>query len=197
MQSKKITIADILTLIRLFLSPCIIPLLAVNILPYNDLYLNCVVGFLFLLFGCTDFLDGYLARNYYGSSHFGAIIDPIADKMLMLAGFLSLLAVQKMSLIWVMIFISRETLVMVIRYFALQKQYKVPVSSLGKIKTALQIILVTVAMINPDHQYAWFQSWWNIAEAVLLYSSVFFSIYSVAKYYQAIHSDFVATIPVE
>ena len=197
MQSKKLTVADILTLVRLFLSPFIIPVLVVNFLPYNDFNLNCLVGFLFFLLGCTDFLDGYLARHYYGSSLFGAIIDPVADKMLMLAGFLSLLAVQKMSLFAVMIFIGREILVMVIRYFALQKNYKVPVSDFGKIKTALQILLVTVAMINPDHQCALLESWWNIIEIILLYSSLFFSVYSVIKYYQVIHNDFVATIPYE
>lgn len=197
MQSIKFTVADVLTLIRLFLSPIIIPLLVLNIIPYNIFSLNCFIGILFLFFGFTDFLDGYLARNHYGTSLFGAIIDPIADKFLMLSGFLSLLAVQKISLIWVLIFIGRETFVMAIRYFALQRNYRVSVSILGKVKTCLQTLLITVTIMNPDQGLGIFKSWWNIIEQVLLYSSLFFSLYSIAKYYKVVHHDFVATLPYE
>jgi len=193
----KFTIADILTLIRLFLSPLIIPLLVVNVIPYHVFSLNCFVGILFLFFGLTDFLDGYLARNHYGTSIFGAIIDPIADKFLMLSGFLSLLAIQKMSLIWVILFIGRETFVMAIRYFALQRNYRVSVSILGKVKTCLQILLITLVIMNPDQHLGLFQSWWNIIEKLLLLGSLFFSLYSVSKYYKVVHNDFVATIPYE
>lgn len=197
MQTIKLTVADMLTLIRLFLSPCIVPLLVVHIIPYNYFYANCLVGIIFLLFGCTDFLDGYLARNYYGTSVFGAIIDPIADKILMTSGFLSLLAVQKISVIWVLFFISREIFVMAIRYFALQKNYRVQVSVLGKVKTVLQVLFVTFAIVNPYQELGLIHSWWNLTEKGLLFSSLFFSLYSVSKYYKVVHNDFVATIPYE
>lgn len=197
MQTIKLTVADMLTLIRLFLSPCIIPLLVVNLLPYNYFYGNCLVGIIFLLFGCTDFLDGYLARNYYGTSVFGSIIDPIADKLLMLSGFLSLLAVQKISVVWVLFFTAREIFVMAIRYFALQKNYRVKVSILGKIKTVLQVLLITFVIVNPYQEAGLIHSWWNLTEKGLLFSSLFFSLYSVSKYYKVVHNDFVATLPYE
>jgi CDP-diacylglycerol--glycerol-3-phosphate 3-phosphatidyltransferase len=195
MHTIKLTTADVLTLIRLFLSPTIIPLLILNIVPTHCFYANMLVGTIFLLFGLTDFLDGYLARNYYGTSIFGAIIDPVADKILMLSGFLSLLAIQKISVIWVLFFIARETIVMTIRYFALEKKYQVDVSFLGKIKTVLQILLVTVAIINPDQELGLLNSWWNILEKGLLASALFFSLYSLFKYYKVVHRDFFGTIP--
>lgn len=197
MRSIKLTVADMLTLVRLFLSPIIIPLLVVNLIPFNIFYLNVFVAALFFTFGLTDFFDGYLARNYYGTSVFGAIVDPVADKILMFSSFISLLAVQKISVVWVLIFIGREVFVMAIRYFALQNKSQVKVSFFGKMKTALQVILVTVVIVNPDQSLDLLHSKWNMLETALIYGSVFFSLYSAAKYYRVVHNHFVAMLPYE
>ena len=93
----------------------------------------------------------------------------------MLSGFLSLLAVQKSYLFFgFCFFVGREIVVMAIRYFALQKQYRVSVSFWGKAKTASQIALVALVIMNPSQSLGLFQSWWNIIEKYCCYLLYFF-----------------------
>src|ERR1700722_2587731 len=125
----------ILTLIRLILSPLVLPVLFVYLLPYNNIYINILLALLFIAFSLTDFLDGYLARKYSQETALGSVLDPIADKFLVYSTLLALAVVNKLFFFWVVLLIGREFFMMGLRQVALENNFSVKVSSLGKTKT--------------------------------------------------------------
>ena len=99
-------------------------------------------GLLFLLFfvaSVTDFLDGYLARKWGVSSALGALLDPIADKLLVALMLLYLMGYYGLSLLPVAAILLRELYISGLREFLANRQIALPVSRGGKLKTALQL----------------------------------------------------------
>ena len=146
-----INFPNTLTLVRLVLSPLMLPFLLVYLLPFNSTWLNIVLALLFCLFSVTDFLDGFLARRYGQVSSFGRFLDPIADKFLVFSTLVALLAVGKVYFVIVLIFVGREFFVLSLRQLALENKFSVHVSMLGKIKTVLQLAYITILILNPYH----------------------------------------------
>jgi CDP-diacylglycerol--glycerol-3-phosphate 3-phosphatidyltransferase len=105
-------------------------------------------GFCFFLLGSlTDFLDGYLARKYNLISSFGKIIDPIADKVLILAAFF-VLAVQNVFALWMIVVIAiREIIITSLRLKACKQGLVLAAEKSGKVKTASQFIVLIIAMV--------------------------------------------------
>ena len=104
---------------------------------------------IFALAGITDFLDGYLARAWSQQSPLGRMLDPIADKLLVGAALLLLVADQTISgwSIWAaLIILSREILVSGLREFLAELNATVTVSRLAKWKTALQMVALCVLL---------------------------------------------------
>lgn len=176
-----------LTLIRLGLSPLLLPVLFVWFLPQHDLITNISLAFLFLLFGLTDFFDGYLARRYCQETLLGKILDPIADKFLIYSALIALLAIDKVYYYWVIIIIGREFFVMGLRLLALEYQARVSVSSLGKLKTMIQMLFITVVIVNPYQEWGYAGApYWNGLEALLLIATIITSLYSAWDYYRSL-----------
>jgi CDP-diacylglycerol--glycerol-3-phosphate 3-phosphatidyltransferase len=172
-----------LTLFRLIVSPLILPLLLVAFLPFDNLFINSLLAIVFLLFGITDFLDGYLARRFGQETRAGKLLDPIADKFLVYSTLVALLAVHKLFFYWVILFIGRELFVMGLRIIALEHQIQVPVSQAGKIKTMLQILCLAFIIFNPYQAYGYTQApIFNGVETVLLVTALFLSITSAYDY---------------
>ncbi len=97
---------------------------------------------LFLVFGAaaaTDFFDGYLARKWGVASPIGALLDPIADKLLVILMLLHLMVYYGLSLVPVAAIILREIYISGLREYLASKQVALPVSSGGKLKTGLQL----------------------------------------------------------
>jgi len=172
-----------LTLIRLFGSPLILPFFLVYLLPYNNFVLNCFLSCLFLLFGLTDFFDGFLARKYQQVTTFGAMLDHMADKFLMYATLISLVAAGKLYFLWAIIWIGREFFVMGLRQLALENNFSVTVSSYGKSKTVIQIMCLAVVIANPYQNCFISAPWWNGVELVLLVLGTALSLFSAYKYF--------------
>ena len=111
-------------------------------LPFS--WSSPVAAFIFCLAGVTDLLDGYLARKLNQSTSFGAFLDPVADKIMITVSLVMI--VEHYSVIWItipaMIMICREILISALREWMaeLGDSASVAVSSLGKIKTATQIL---------------------------------------------------------
>lgn len=145
--------------------------------------MNSLLTILFLLFGVTDFLDGYLARRFGQETRAGKLLDPIADKFLVYSTLVALLAVHKLFFYWVILFIGRELFVMGLRMIALEHYIQVPVSQTGKLKTMLQIICLGFIIFNPYQLYGFAQApVFNGIETVLLASALFLSITSAYDY---------------
>ena len=174
-----------LTLSRLIIAPLIIPIFLAQLLPANVFFFNVLLALLFLLFGMTDFLDGFLARRFNKETDFGKQLDPLADKFLIYSTLIALLAADKIYFFWVIIFIGREFFVMGLRQLSLERCYRVfPVSRLAKCKTGMQVALLTIIILNPEQQLG-YTSIWNIGEACLLCAALALSLVSAYHYYRA------------
>lgn len=202
MQSP-ITASTILTLIRLVLSPLLLPLLIVYLLPLNLPWLNAVLAVLFLLFSVTDFFDGYLARRYSQVTNLGRILDPIADKFLICSVVIALLAIGKIFFLWALILIGREIFVPSLRQLALEYQLDLPVSFLGKIKTLCQIGYLTLLILNPYHSLSqgnllvWISDLssapvWTLAELVCAILAIGLTVISALQYYHSFVFQYAA-----
>ena len=104
---------------------------------------------LFVLAGFTDYLDGKLARSLNEESKLGALLDPIADKIIVSVALLLLVhdkTISDLSLYASIIIISREILVAGLREFLAKLQVSLPVSSLSKAKTFIQMFAISVLL---------------------------------------------------
>jgi CDP-diacylglycerol---glycerol-3-phosphate 3-phosphatidyltransferase len=125
---------------------------------------------LFVIASATDFFDGYIAREWKQSTMLGAILDPLADKMLTLAAFLGLMMIGEASAWAIYIIIVRELFITGIRTVAVSEGLNVQASMAGKIKTVLQMIAIGFLLMH-----------WPFASE-LLWLAVAITVYSGLEY---------------
>ncbi len=118
-------------------------------MAFTDFNGRVLAGFLFSIAGITDYLDGWYARKYNLVTKLGKIIDPIADKIIVLGGFFvfsSLTDLDMYSFWWIVPIFLREVLITVIRFVFLVKELPVDVAASwsGKVKTMLQFMTLPV-----------------------------------------------------
>lgn len=183
MKINHINLPTKLTLIRLIISPLLIPTLLVYLLPYDHMAINISLAFIFLAFSFTDFLDGYLARKYEMTTKLGGALDHIADKFLTYSTFIGLLTVHKIYFFWVIIFIGRDIFVMGLRQIALENNFNIKVDYIGKIKTTLQMMLITWLIARPMHYNGIYDNTCYYGEMFLIMITVFITIASCYHYY--------------
>ncbi len=107
---------------------------------------------IFALAGITDFFDGYLARAWSQQSSLGRVLDPIADKLLVAACLLILVAdgtIASWSIWAAIVILCREILVSGLREFLAELRVSVPVSTVAKWKTTLQLIAIGFLIAGP------------------------------------------------
>jgi CDP-diacylglycerol--glycerol-3-phosphate 3-phosphatidyltransferase len=125
---------------------------------------------LFVLASATDFFDGYIAREWNQMTLLGAILDPLADKMLTLAAFLGLMMIGEASAWAIYIIIVRELFITGIRTVAVSEGLSVKASLAGKIKTVAQMIAIGFLLMH-----------WPFG-AELLWLAVAITLYSGFEY---------------
>ena len=145
---------NLLTLFRMALIPVVV---ALYFIPVAGVYVTAV----FLLAGLTDWLDGYLARRLDQTSQFGAFLDPVADKLVVATVLVLLVSdgdvlarvvSQKLFIVAVVVIIGREIAVSALREWVAQNgiQPSIAVSTLGKVKTTVQIIAIALLLYGQD-----------------------------------------------
>ncbi len=144
-----LTVPNVLTWMRIFSIPIVV-LLFYMPFPWSD----PAAGALFAIAGITDSLDGYFARKYGQTSRLGAFLDPVADKLIV-AVALVLLVSKDTRLIVVLpaiVIIGREIAISALREWMAEigQRTKVAVSPLGKIKTIVQIVGLSMMLIRWD-----------------------------------------------
>jgi len=139
MGTLKLNLPTVLTLSRIVLIPVFI----------FTVYLHPIFGaFIFSIASITDFLDGYLARRSGNVTKFGIILDPIADKFLVISALIVLVDMERIPA-WIAItIIVREFLVTGLRVVALSKDIVIPAEIGGKIKTTIQIIAILCLILK-------------------------------------------------
>jgi CDP-diacylglycerol--glycerol-3-phosphate 3-phosphatidyltransferase len=137
---KKHQIPNLLTFIRVAAVP--LALIITTLAPGKAFWLLLI----FAVAAVTDFLDGYLARRWNAVSPLGAMLDPVADKLLVALMLIYLLKYPLMPVLLVALLLLRELYISGLREYVAQRGLTLPVSSGGKWKTALQLIAITALL---------------------------------------------------
>jgi CDP-diacylglycerol--glycerol-3-phosphate 3-phosphatidyltransferase len=175
MTSRPPSLPNFLTLLRVLLVPVFV---AVDFLAPHG-WAGPLAAAVFALAAVTDGLDGALARKWGSTSRFGAVVDPIADKLMVTAALLLLLLRSPTVLLFfaALVIVSRELVITGLREWMAGAGVSgnVRVSFLAKTKTAVQMVaLVTLlAHVGP---------WLDRAGLVLLYVSVVLTLWSGTSY---------------
>lgn len=147
--STRVNLPNSLTLLRIFLVPLLIAALFTTRLPDRELYGMAI----FLAAAVTDLLDGYLARRRQEVTTLGILLDPIADKLLIAAAFISLVQMDPVMVpAWMaVIIIGREFAVSGLRSIASAHGFNIAANELGKAKMVCQVVAVSVIIFG--HKY--------------------------------------------
>ena len=142
-----------LTILRVLLIPVVIGLLLLSDsdalwLEKHKSNLGWAAGWIFTLASITDFFDGYIARKRNIVTVFGSFLDPIADKFLTVSSLIMLQSLGRLSAIIVIFLVIREMYMTSLRLLAMNEGVKVPVSNMGKWKTAMMMFGIPFIMAN-------------------------------------------------
>lgn len=132
-----------LTLLRVFMVPVFLVFALVDTIPYNEFI---AVG-IFALASITDALDGYIARKNNLVTNFGKFLDPLADKVLVMAALLCLIQMGFIGSVPVIIILAREFMVSGLRLVTANEGVVVPAGIWGKLKTAFTMIAIIAIFI--------------------------------------------------
>jgi CDP-diacylglycerol--glycerol-3-phosphate 3-phosphatidyltransferase len=165
-----LNLPNVLTVIRILL----VPVLVVALLEKTtggDL----LAAIVFAVASFTDAIDGYLARSRNWVTTFGKLMDPIADKLLIVAALVALVSLGRLEAWVAMVIISREFAVTVLRVAVGTGQgVVIAASGLGKLKTAVQVLMVMV-LIAVHGRPLWV--------SLIVYATVLVTVLSGADYF--------------
>jgi CDP-diacylglycerol---glycerol-3-phosphate 3-phosphatidyltransferase len=163
-----LNLPNLLTVLRIMLVPALVVALLGNT-PAGDV----LAAVVFALASLTDFVDGYLARARDSITTFGKLMDPLADKLLIVAALISLVSLHRLAAWVAMVIITRELAVTVLRLGATQAGVVMAASMFGKVKTCLQIAAILAIIAVPD-QPLWVSALLYLAVLVTVLSGLDF-----------------------
>jgi CDP-diacylglycerol--glycerol-3-phosphate 3-phosphatidyltransferase len=184
-REDALNLPNLLTSVRIVLIPVVLYLLAAATPAANFwatmVYIGCAI---------TDFIDGWLARRQGLVSILGKFLDPLADKLLVMATLVFIVflgRVDKWGAAAVILLVGREISITALRAIAMSEGVVIAASSGGKDKTALQMVAVLLLMLQYRYDLNFFFGTLrgvdlNQVGTILLYISVFFSITSAGEY---------------
>src|ERR1039458_2541971 len=164
-----LNLPNVLTVLRMMLVPVVVVALLGNT-PAGDV----LAAVVFALASLTDFVDGRLARARGSITTFGKLMDPLADKLLIIAALISLVSLHRLAAWVAMVIITRELAVTVLRMGATQAGVVIAASMFGKVKTCMQIAAI-LAVIAVHGEPLWV--------SLLLYATVLVTVLSVLDYF--------------
>lgn len=169
-----------LTLLRMVLIPVLV---GVFYLPWPGAHVAAAV--VFMVAGFTDWLDGYLARRMGLTTHFGAFLDPVADKLMVAVALVLIVQADPSPLVAVAaaVIIGREITIASLREWMAEigQRKKVEVSNLGKWKTTAQMVSITLLLFGMD---IWRDVLQTLGQFLLLVSAIL-TLWSMVLYLRA------------
>ena len=177
----RLSIPNILSFIRLILIPFFV---ITFYLPYE--WSAFATALIFWVAGVTDWFDGYLARKLNQTTRFGAFIDPVADKLMVVTAMV--LVVEHYHTLWVTVpaitMIGREIIISALREWMaeLGKRASVAVSWVGKVKTASQMFALLLLLWHPQQYVVWLGY-------ASLYIAMVLTYWSMVQYLKAAKGD--------
>jgi CDP-diacylglycerol---glycerol-3-phosphate 3-phosphatidyltransferase len=161
-----LNLPNVLTVLRIML----VPVLVVALLGNTDGG-DVLAAVVFALASLTDFVDGYLARARGTVTNFGKLMDPLADKLLIVAALVALVSLHRLAAWVAMVIITRELAVTVLRMGATQAGVVMAASMFGKVKTCLQIAAI-LAVIAVHGEPLWVSALLYLTVAVTVLSGL-------------------------
>ena len=183
-------VANKLTILRILLIPLVIAaLLLPQVWPAFAPFSHWIAALLFLAAAITDILDGKYARKHNVVTDFGKLMDPIADKMLVVSAFVLLSCLTDtahprwlLHPVLTIIFIAREFLISGVRQLAAAKGVVIAAGKLGKFKTTFQDIIVISLLLYDEFPFRYLNPYLMILIEVLVYVTLALSIASAVEY---------------
>jgi len=173
-REKNLNLPNILAGFRILLAPLMLWFMVdqSNFIfkGWHTSWFDYFAGLIFVIASVTDFFDGYIARSWNQMTKLGSILDPLADKMLILAGFVGLLSMGRASAFAIFLILSREFFITGLRVVAVSEGKSVASTMAGKIKTVVQMFAIGFLIMN-----------WPYATE-LLWFAVFLTLYSGYEY---------------
>ncbi|HEY4271150.1 MAG TPA: CDP-diacylglycerol--glycerol-3-phosphate 3-phosphatidyltransferase [Candidatus Udaeobacter sp.] len=175
---------------RITLSRLALTVLFVVALSSSWHYARTAALVIFLIAGLSDFVDGEIARRYGVITDFGKLMDPLVDKIMVAAAFISLVPLKAVPAWAATAVVARDFLITGLRLMASAKGRILPAESLGKQKTSWQIVtivfflaLLSIAELRyADEKAIWWVRAWSEAGPVLVWITVALTIYSGVGY---------------
>jgi CDP-diacylglycerol--glycerol-3-phosphate 3-phosphatidyltransferase len=164
-----LNVPNVLTVVRILL----VPVLVVALLS-NSHSGDLLAAIVFAAASLTDAIDGYLARSRNSVTTFGKLMDPVADKLLIVAALVALVSLGRLEAWVAMVIIAREFAVTALRIGVATQGVVIAASPWGKIKTAVQVAMV-ICLIAVHGQPAWLTA--------LIYVTVAVTVLSGADYF--------------
>lgn len=159
-----------LTTFRVVLIPFFIFFLMTELIPFS----KWIALAIFCIASLTDFFDGYLARKWNMVTNFGKFMDPLADKLLVCSAIIAFTAMDRMPAWIVIIIVAREFIINGFRLIAAEKGVVIAASYWGKFKTASQMFMIILFIINIDALF--------IPGQVLMYIALALTVISLIDY---------------
>jgi CDP-diacylglycerol---glycerol-3-phosphate 3-phosphatidyltransferase len=186
--SALMNLPNSITLSRIAMIPLLLWILSTHFPWRGNGEQEILASVLFVLASITDGLDGYLARKRAQITTMGMLLDPIADKIMVTAALVALVAYNPQVIkVWiVVVIIAREFLISGLRSIASSEGFTIQASDLGKLKTVTQIVAVVSAILARQ----WYQ--WHFGMLVIpvkwfavtaIYFTVLVSVISAIDYF--------------
>lgn len=161
-----------LTVLRVIMIPFFVIFMLYDITGSADKWIALVI---FCVASFTDFLDGYLARKNNLVTNFGKFMDPLADKLLVCTAMICLVAMERLSVVVVIIIIAREFIISGFRLVASDSGIVIAASYWGKFKTVFQMFMVILMLADLGGKFVF-------AEQVLMWLALISTIVSLIEY---------------
>jgi CDP-diacylglycerol--glycerol-3-phosphate 3-phosphatidyltransferase len=164
-----------ITLFRVLLAPILVMLLLTP-----GLYNAPIAALVIALGSLTDWLDGHLARRWAVESDFGRLLDPIADKLILVAALVPLAAYGQVPAWMAVLLIGREVAVTVLRSIAAGQGWVISANDPGKYKTAFQMVALIFLIL--DFEWGWLDL--HLLGMIALWIALLLSLYSGGSYFR-------------
>ena len=158
MSPKILNVPNTLSLVRVFLAPLVLLFLSLRIsapVPFLSLdgaepltLGDLLAAVVFIIAAITDSMDGYIARKHHLITTLGKFIDPLADKVLVIAAMIALVELQRIPGWIVLVIITREFVVTGLRLVAAAEGVVIAASKGGKLKTVFQIVALAMLILK-------------------------------------------------
>lgn len=180
-ESFRWTCANIVTVARIACIPALAAVMLADWADRDAKALVCLV--VFTAVSLTDFLDGYLARSRNEVTTFGKFMDPIADKLLVMAALLALVQQGALSAWAPLVIVSRELLVSGLRMVAASCGVVIAASPIGKAKTFTTMVAIGLYIVDDAPALAWAEPWLHWLAVACMAAAVVLTVVSMVDYF--------------